>query len=238
MFKHLVPKVFITVAVFFIQISVCNFVFADFIVGIEGVRNSKDIVEVQGAGFNAVTIDSDISAASSKVLTTDFVKHGIVVSSSTAKCDKISLLSGKDNLLKKDDLRFLSYKAILGGSSGIFYEKCYFGKKPIYEQFSKAWEDIIDVISEISFVAEIIDRGNKIENPFEISEKLRAVSYQYGGIKYTFILNPTEQRQTLPSQFFQPNFDVVGEKHSALKKIIRNSKNNFKQNKVFVFRYE
>ncbi len=238
MFKFTVKNVFIAFTFLLVQICICDFTFADFVVGLEGVKNSKDIVELQGAGFNCVTVSSTLDKVSAKTLSADFVKNGIAVVPSSQKYANINLCSTKKQLLKKDELRFLSYKAIIGGAVGIFYNKCYFGDKPVYEQFSKDWENVFETVSEMSFVAEIIDKGNKIQNPFDIPAPLEAVSYQYGGIKYTFIINSTEERQTLPAQFFQPNFDVVGEKHSALKKLIRNSKNNFKQNKVFVFRYE
>ncbi|MBQ2219205.1 MAG: hypothetical protein II417_00250, partial [Elusimicrobia bacterium] len=71
-----------------------------------------------------------------------------------------------------------------------------------------------------------------------IQEPLKAKSFEYGGIKYTFIINPASKRQTLPPLFFQPQFDVMYEKTTNLKKLMRKAKNNFQQYKVFAFRYE
>lgn len=139
---------------------------------------------------------------------------------------------------KKEEIRFMSYDAIFNGANGLFYFTCYSNGKPLFEDKPKDWANVFDVIQEISFVAEIIDNGKKIENPIQIKEPLKAESYEYGGIKYTFIINPTSKRQTLPSLFFQPNFDVMYEKNTSLKKNIRKSKNNFKPYKVFAFRYE
>ena len=90
----------------------------------------------------------------------------------------------------------------------------------------------------MSFVGEIIDNGKEIENPVEIKEPLKARSFEYGGIKYTFIINPTSQKQTLPTLFFQPQFDVMYEKSTNIKKIMSKSKKNFQPYTVFSFRYE
>lgn len=139
---------------------------------------------------------------------------------------------------KKEEIRFMSYDAIFNGANGLFYFTCYSNGKPLFEDKPKDWANVFDVIQEISFVAEIIDNGKKIDNPIQIKEPLKAESYEYGGIKYTFVINPTSKRQTLPTLFFQPNFDVMYEKNTSLKKNIRKSKNNFKPYKVFAFRYE
>ena len=139
---------------------------------------------------------------------------------------------------KKEEIRFMSYDAIFNGATGLFYFNCYSNDKPLYESKLKEWTKIVEVIQEMSFVGEIIDNGKEIENPMEIEEPLKAKSFEYGGIKYTFIINPTAQRQTLPPLFFQPQFDVIYEKYTNLRKMLRKSKNNFQQYKVFAFRYE
>ncbi len=139
---------------------------------------------------------------------------------------------------KKEEIRFMSYDAIFNGATGLFYFNYYSNNKPLPEAKPKEWANVVEVIQEMSFVAEIIDNGKKIENPVEIEEPLKAKSFEYGGIKYTFIINPTSQRQTLPSLFFQPQFDVMYEKTTNLRKMLRKSKNNFQQYKVFAFRYE
>lgn len=229
-------KIFTLFIVLFIHICVCSYIFADFIVGLDGIKDSQDIIEAQGAGFNAVTVSEE--AVSVPTVSDIAVKSGFVVCSSIAEYEKINFLTDKKHFVKRDDLRFASYNAIIDGARGLFYSRYYLDNKPLYDISIKDWENIVDVISEISFVSEIITRGNKIPNPFEIKAPLKSVSYEYGGIKYTFIVNPTDKRQTIPTQFYQQSFDVVGEKSSVLKKVARNSKNNFKEFKAFVFRYE
>ena len=139
---------------------------------------------------------------------------------------------------KKEEIRFMSYDAIFNGASGLFYFTCYCNGKPLFEDKPKEWANVFDVIQEISFVAEIKDNGKKIDNPVQIKEPLKAESYEYGGIKYTFVINPTPKRQSLPPVFFEPKFDVMYEKSTNLRKNIRKAKNNFKPYKVFAFRYE
>ena len=139
---------------------------------------------------------------------------------------------------KKEEIRFMSYDAIFNGANGVFYFTCYSENEPLYETKKEKWKDVVDVIQEMSFIAEIIDNGKEIENPIEIEEPLKAKSFEYGGIKYTVIINPTSKKQTLPIFFFQSQFDVIYEKSTNLKKIIRKTKNNFLPYKVFVLRYE
>lgn len=139
---------------------------------------------------------------------------------------------------KKEEIRFMSYDAIFNGATGLFYFNYYSNNKPLPEVKPKEWAKVVEVVQEMSFVAEIIDNGKEIENPMEIQEPLKAKSFEYGGIKYTFIINPTSKRQTLPPLFFQPQFDVMYEKTTNLKKLMRKTKNNFQQYKVFAFRYE
>ncbi len=230
-------KKFLTLfAILFFQIFFFGYAFADFIVGLDGIKTSRDIIEAQGAGFNSVTVSSDISPANP--VNDEVAKAGLSVLSSVSQCAKINLFTTKKQILKKEELRFLSYNAIIDGAKGLLYSQCYLDDNALYEKYSKDWENIADVISEISFVAEILSKGNKTENPFEIKAPLKAASYEYGGIKYTFIVNPTDKRHTIPSQFYQQSYDVVGEKSSVLKKVVRNSKNNFREHKAFVFRYE
>ena len=229
-------KLFMLFAVLFFNVCFFDYAFSDFVVCLDGVKVPQDIIEAQGAGFNSLTVSPDISAANTVYDKAE--KTGLAVLYSVSRCTKVNLFTSKKQILKKEELRFQSYSAIIDGASGLLFSQCYLDNKALYEKFPKDWENIVDVISEISFVAEILSRGNKIENPFEIKAPLKAVSYEYGGIKYTFIINPTDKRQTIPSQFYQQNFDVVGEKSPSLKKNVRNSKNNFREHKAFVFRYE
>ena len=139
---------------------------------------------------------------------------------------------------KKEEIRFMSYDAIFNGATGLFYFTYYSNKKPLPEEKPKDWAKVVEVIQEMSFVAEIIENGTEIKNPIEIELPLKAKSFEYGGIKYTFIINPTNKRQKIPNLFFEPKFDVMYEKSTNLKKLTRKSKNNFPPYKIFAFRYE
>ena len=139
---------------------------------------------------------------------------------------------------KKEEIRFMSYDAIFNGATGLFYFTFYSNKKPLPEENPKYWTKVVEVIQEMSFVAEIIDNGKEIENPVETEYPIKAKSFEYGGIKYTFLINPTSKRYKIPNLFFEPKFDVIYEKSTNLKKLARKSKNNFPPYTVFAFRYE
>lgn len=139
---------------------------------------------------------------------------------------------------KKDEIRFMSYDALFNGATGLFYFNYYSNNKPLPDEKPKEWAKIVEIIQEISFVGEIIDNGKTIDNPTEIKDPIKAKSFEYGGIKYTFIINPTDKRQNIPSLFFEPKFDVMYEKSTNLRKIAKKTKNNFPSYRVFAFRYE
>ncbi len=139
---------------------------------------------------------------------------------------------------KKEEIRFMSYDAIFNGATGLFYFTYYSNKKPLPEEKPKEWAKVVEVIQEMSFVGEIIDNGTEIDNPIEPEYPIKAKSFEYGGIKYTFIINPTSKRQKIPNLFFEPKFDVMYEKSTNMKKLARKSTRNFPPYKVFAFRYE
>lgn len=139
---------------------------------------------------------------------------------------------------KKEEIRFMSYDAIFNGATGLFYFTYYSNQKPLPEEKPKDWAKVVEVIQEMSFVAEIINNGIEINNPIKPEEPIKSKSFEYGGIKYTFIINPTPKRQKIPNLFFDPKFDVMYERSTNLKKLARKSKNNFPPYKVFAFRYE
>ena len=139
---------------------------------------------------------------------------------------------------KKEEIRFMSYDAIFNGATGLFYFTYYSNKKPLPEENPKYWEKVVEIIQEMSFFAEIKDNGKEIDNPIQIEIPLKAKSFEYGGIKYTFMINPTPDKQKIPNLFFEPKFDVIYEKNTNLKKLVKKTKNNFPPYKIFVFRYE
>jgi hypothetical protein len=139
---------------------------------------------------------------------------------------------------KKEEIRFMSYDALFNDATGLFYFTYYSNKKPLPEENPKYWAKVVEVIQEMSFFAEIKDNGKEIDNPVQIELPLKAKSFEYGGIKYTFIINPTSKKQKIPGLFFEPKFDVMYEKSTNLKKLAKKSKNNFPPYKVFAFRYE
>ncbi len=139
---------------------------------------------------------------------------------------------------KKEEIRFMSYDALFNGATGLFYFNYYSNNKPLPEEKAKEWAKVVEVVQEMSFVGEILDNGKEIDNPTEIKEPIKAKSYEYGGIKYTFIINPTSKRQNIPALFFEPKFDVIYEKSTNLKKIAKKAKNNFPPYRIFSFRYE
>ena len=114
-------NLFMLFTVLFVILFMCSYSFADFVVGLDGIKVPQDIIEAQGAGFNAVTVspDSPIQDLSDKV-----IKSGLSICVPDTQCKKINLVNDK-KILKKDSLRFLSYDAIIDGTTMLLYTSFY-----------------------------------------------------------------------------------------------------------------
>ncbi|MFA6914003.1 MAG: hypothetical protein WCQ83_02235, partial [Endomicrobiia bacterium] len=76
------------------------------------------------------------------------------------------------------------------------------------------------------------------KNIVDIEKPLKAKSFNYQGIKYIIIINPTSKTQRIPAIFSKSNFDVIYESNTDLKEVlIDNRENKFPPYHVFVFRY-
>lgn len=139
----------------------------------------------------------------------------------------------------KDEIRFMSYDAIVNGVNGLFYFIYTSKGVPLPEVKPAEWKYFKEVTDELRFLSlSVLNGGKEINNPVEIKHPLRAKSFEYGDTMYTILVNPTPDNQTIPKYFYKQKIDVLFEKNSSLKEIIKKEKNNFYPYKVFVFRYD
>lgn len=137
----------------------------------------------------------------------------------------------------KDEIRFMSYDAVFNGATGLFYFIYTSKGIPLPKSKPEQWKDIVDVIQELSFTSNIFDKGIEIKNIVDIEKPLKAKSFNYQGIKYIIIINPTSKTQRIPAIFSKSNFDVIYESNTDLKEVFDNRENKFPPYHVFVFRY-
>ncbi|MEA5000727.1 MAG: hypothetical protein VB017_02435 [Endomicrobiaceae bacterium] len=132
----------------------------------------------------------------------------------------------------KDEIRFMSYDAVFNGASGLFYFTYTSCGVPLPESRPDDWKNISDVIHEISFVSKIFDKGLRIKNPGEVKMPLKAMSFEYEGKKYVFVINPTSEYLEIPGFLFNKNFNMIYGSSLDVNDIV------FKPYNVFVFRYD
>ena len=134
----------------------------------------------------------------------------------------------------KDEIRFMSYDAIFNGATGLFYFIYTSKGVPLPQAKPDNWKDLVSVIKEILNIKNIL-QAQSLENPLEIDSPLKAKTFLYNNEKYTFILNPTNQPQTIPKIFFKKKlFQEVSfnEQEPSTKK----GKNNFQPYSIVVFK--
>lgn len=134
----------------------------------------------------------------------------------------------------KEEMRFMSYDAIFSGATGLFYFLYTSNGIPLPYVKPENWEDLVSVIKEISKVKNIL-LAQPLENPIEVESPLKVKTFLYNNEKYTFIVNPTNQLQTIPKIFFKKKiFREVSfnEKEPSTKK----GKNDLQPYDVVIFK--
>ena len=156
----------------------------------------------------------------------------------------------------KEEIRFMSYDALFNGATGLFYFKYNSNGIPLPKSKPEEWKYITEIIQELRFTTKLFEKGIPICNPtcdkknnfcdvcgtdrFNITGNesfIEMKSFEYDGAKYTILINPTAQYQTIPNIFYDKKFDVIFEEDILLSKNIKNKKNNLEPYRVLIFRY-
>jgi hypothetical protein len=128
----------------------------------------------------------------------------------------------------------MSYHAIFNGATGLFYFVYTSKGVPLPQAKPDNWKDLSSVVKEMAAIKDIL-QTQPLANPIEVKEPLKAKTFLYNNEKYTFIINPTNQPQTIPKKFFKKkNFQEIsfdGQEPSTKK-----GKNNLQQYGVVIFK--
>jgi hypothetical protein len=122
----------------------------------------------------------------------------------------------------KDEIRFMSYDAIFNGATGLFYFIYTSKGIPLPKAKPENWQDVKDVVSELTQVTKIITNGKEIETP-QIYKPLQIKTYLYENITYMILMNPTDQYIKVNKYFLKSNVKVLFNKKGKLKKNIKKS---------------
>jgi len=134
----------------------------------------------------------------------------------------------------KDEMRFMSYHAIFNGATGLFYFLYTSKGVPLPKAKLDNWQDLSSVVKEMSVVKNIL-QAPLSEQQIKVGEPLESKTFIYNDEKYTFILNPTNQPQTIPKFFFKKkNFQEIS--FNEQEPSIRKGKNNLQPYSIAVFK--
>ena len=122
----------------------------------------------------------------------------------------------------KDEIRFMSYDAIFSGATGLFYFIYTSKNIPLPKSKPESWQDIKSVLSELTQVTKIIKNGTELETP-QIYKSLKIKTYLYENMTYMILMNPTDHYVKVNKYFLKSNIEVLFNKQTKLKKIIKKS---------------
>lgn len=122
----------------------------------------------------------------------------------------------------KDEIRFMSYDAILNGATGLFYFIYTSNGIALPKSKPENWQDIKDVVTELSKIKTIIENGSEIDTP-QIYRPLKIKTYLYENMTYLILINPNDKYVKIHKDFLKSNIKVLFNKQTKLKKIIKKS---------------
>ncbi|MDD5021031.1 MAG: hypothetical protein PHR82_02705 [Endomicrobiaceae bacterium] len=122
----------------------------------------------------------------------------------------------------KDEIRFMSYDAIFNGATGLFYFIYTSKDIPLPKAKPENWQDIKEVVSEISKTTKLIENGKEIETP-QIYKPLQVKTYLYENTIYIILINQHDKYVKIHKDFLKSNIKVLFSKQTKLKKIIKKS---------------
>lgn len=122
----------------------------------------------------------------------------------------------------KDEIRFMSYDAILSGATGLFYFIYTSNGIALPKSKPEHWQDIKAVVSELALVTKVIENGKEIETS-QIYKPLNIKTYSYENMTYLILINPNDKYVKIHKDFLKSNIKVLFNKQTKLKKIIKKS---------------
>ena len=108
----------------------------------------------------------------------------------------------------QEELRFMSYDAIMNGATGLFYFIFTTNGKPLPSAAPDYWARIVPVTQEISSFRPVLEGGKVVKNPVSVAKAgaLELKTWKYAGDKYTLVLNPTDAAQPVPEKLLKKKY--------------------------------
>lgn len=106
----------------------------------------------------------------------------------------------------QEELRFMSYDAIMNGATGLFYFIFTTNGKPLPSAAPEYWARLTPVSSELASLRPVLEGGKLVKNPVSKAGVLELKTWKYDGDKYTLVLNPTEISQPVPQKLLKKKY--------------------------------
>ena len=134
-----------------------------------------------------------------------------------------------------EQIRFMTYHAILNGADGIFYFYFKTKDKRLLIEDKENWNRLAKVVKEISALSDIFINGKIIANPVTAEYPVIMKTWEYKGKKYSIIANINIEEELLPVGLFDKKYKLKFEKSTSLKTINRGQK--IKPFRVYVLEF-
>ena len=117
----------------------------------------------------------------------------------------------------QEELRFMSYDAIMNGATGLFYFIFTTDGKPLPSARPEYWARIVPVTQEISSFRPVLEGGKVVKNPVSAAKAgvLELKTWKYAGDKYTLVLNPMDSAQPVPAKLLKKKYQPLFGAHKT-----------------------
>ena len=116
----------------------------------------------------------------------------------------------------EEEMRFMSYHAIVNGADGLFYFIFTTQGKPLPQARPDWWKRLAAVTKELNKFKPVLENGTGAPNPAEFSPMLFGRSWQYQNKHYTVLINASETPQPLPPALLEKKYKTMfGRKKAA-----------------------
>lgn len=116
----------------------------------------------------------------------------------------------------QDELRFMSYDAVLNGAEGIFYFIFSSNKQPLPQIQPEWWARVRGVSKELAKLLPVLEKGKIIPCPVNTAYPLKTQTRVYKKHRYTILANRSDKPVAAPKDFLTKTYKpLFGTKKTA-----------------------
>ena len=98
----------------------------------------------------------------------------------------------------REEMRFMSYDAIVNGATGLFYFIFTHKGTPLPVAQPEYWQRVQEVVLELQKFKPILEQGRVVKNPVRLPAGLKMKTWNYEDNQYAVLLNTTDKTQYVP----------------------------------------